>query len=199
MKNWIRSMMSVALVGSVMMAPWAEADAALNAYLKLKGQKQGEIRGSVLRKGQENYLPLIAVHHEVVSEVVSPRDPASGLPTGKRQHKPFTFTRAVDRATPQLYKAMVSGEVLSEVELVVFGASDKQAKTPIYTVKLGNATISEIRFLTPEDGPEVVEVSLTYQKITWTWIDGGVTAEDDWDAAMTKPQPAPRPMPMPKK
>jgi len=25
-------------------------------------------------------------------EIVSPRDPASGLPTGKRMHKPFTFT-----------------------------------------------------------------------------------------------------------
>ena len=24
-------------------------------------------------------------------EIVSPRDPASGLPTGKRQHKPFTY------------------------------------------------------------------------------------------------------------
>lgn len=27
----------------------------------------------------------------LADEVVSPRDPASGLPTGKRQHKPFTF------------------------------------------------------------------------------------------------------------
>jgi type VI secretion system secreted protein Hcp len=25
-------------------------------------------------------------------EIVSPRDPASGLPTGKRMHKPFTTT-----------------------------------------------------------------------------------------------------------
>ena len=24
-------------------------------------------------------------------EIVSPRDPASGLPTGKRQHKPFGY------------------------------------------------------------------------------------------------------------
>jgi hypothetical protein len=25
------------------------------------------------------------------AEIVSPRDPASGLPTGKRQHKPFGY------------------------------------------------------------------------------------------------------------
>jgi hypothetical protein len=28
-------------------------------------------------------------------EIISPRDPASGLPTGKRMHKPFTTTSAV--------------------------------------------------------------------------------------------------------
>jgi len=27
----------------------------------------------------------------IMSEVVSPRDPASGLPTGKRMHKPITL------------------------------------------------------------------------------------------------------------
>ncbi len=191
MKSWIRSLVSIGAVCGVALGPWSEADAALNAYLKLKGQKQGEIKGSVVRKGQEGAIAVIAVNHEVIS----PRDPASGLPTGKRQHKPFTFTKELDRSTPQLYKALVTGEVLPEVELVVFGASEKQSKTPIYTVKLSNATISEIRFVTPKDGPEAHEISLTYQKITWTWVDGNITADDDWEAPMAKPQPPPKPMP----
>jgi type VI protein secretion system component Hcp len=25
-------------------------------------------------------------------------------------------------------------------------------------------------------------VSFTYQKIIWTYVDGGITAEDDWEA-----------------
>lgn len=50
---------------------------ALNAYLKLKGQKQGDIKGSVTQKGRENKIMVIAVSHEVVS----PRDMASGLPS----------------------------------------------------------------------------------------------------------------------
>ena len=37
------------------------ADAALNAYLKLKGQKQGEIKGSVTQKGREGAIAVIAV------------------------------------------------------------------------------------------------------------------------------------------
>ena len=52
---------------------------ALNAYLKMKGQKQGEIKGSVTQKGRENKIMVIAVNHEITS----PRDPASGLPTGR--------------------------------------------------------------------------------------------------------------------
>ncbi|HVK67514.1 MAG TPA: type VI secretion system tube protein Hcp, partial [Polyangium sp.] len=45
---------------------------ALNAYLRLKGQKQGEIKGSVTQKGRENSIMIIAVSHEIMS----PRDPA---------------------------------------------------------------------------------------------------------------------------
>ena len=33
-------------------------------------------------------------------EVVSPRDAASGLPTGKRMHKPFVITKELDRSSP---------------------------------------------------------------------------------------------------
>jgi hypothetical protein len=33
-------------------------------------------------------------------EIVSPRDAASGLPTGKRMHKPFTITMELDKNAP---------------------------------------------------------------------------------------------------
>ena len=69
---------------------------ALNAYLKLKGQKSGEVKGSVTQKGRENSIMVIAVEHEIIS----PRDAASGLPTGKRHHKPLTITKEVDKSSP---------------------------------------------------------------------------------------------------
>src|ERR1700742_3211164 len=79
---------------------------ALSAYLKLKGQKQGELKGSVTQKGRENKILVIAVSHEIVS----PRDPASGLPTGKRMHKPFVITKELDKSSPLLYNALVNNE-----------------------------------------------------------------------------------------
>ena len=33
-------------------------------------------------------------------DIVSPRDAASGLPTGKRMHKPFVITKELDRSSP---------------------------------------------------------------------------------------------------
>ena len=30
--------------------------------------------------------------------------------------------------------------------------------------------------------PIMEEVSFAYQKIQWTWVDGGITASDDWES-----------------
>jgi len=78
----------------------------LNAYLKLKGQKQGTIKGSVTQKGREGKIAVIAVTHEIISL----RDAASGLPTGKRMHKPFVITKKLDKSSPLLYNALVNNE-----------------------------------------------------------------------------------------
>jgi type VI protein secretion system component Hcp len=37
------------------------------------------------------------------------RDPQSGLPTGKRMHKPYTVTKQVDSASPLLMNKPVGG------------------------------------------------------------------------------------------
>ena len=62
----------------------------------------------------------------------------------------------------------------------------------IYTITLTNASISSVREymvdnLTAADAnlPMLEEVTFTYQKIQWTWTDGGITASDDWSSPMT--------------
>ena len=69
---------------------------ALNAYLSIVAQKQGPIRGSVTQRGREGKSMVIGAMHQIVC----PRDPASGMPTGKRAHKPFIVLKELDRATP---------------------------------------------------------------------------------------------------
>lgn len=161
---------------------------ALNAYLKLKGQKTGEIKGSVTQKGRENRIMVIATSHDIVS----PRDHASGLPTGKRMHKPFVITKELDAATPVLYNVLVNNENVTEWELQYWRPSATGAEQQHYTVKLTNANIASItqRMLNNKD-PNLMkyetyeEIAFTYQKIEWTWTQGGITAMDDWEAPVT--------------
>jgi len=157
---------------------------ALNAYLRLAGDIQGEIKGSVTQVGRENSIMVIAFEHEVIS----PRDAASGLPTGKR-HKALTITKEIDRSTPLLMNALVSNENIKEWVLQFWQPSKSGMEVQFYTIELANASITGIRQeMLNNKYPENMQhkerehISFCYQKIVWTWVDGGITAEDDWES-----------------
>jgi type VI secretion system secreted protein Hcp len=161
---------------------------ALNAYLTLKGEKQGDIKGSVTQKGREGKIMVIAVEHEIIS----PRDPASGLPTGKRMHKPFVITKELDKSSPLLYRALCTNERISGFELQFWApAQNPSASNEVqrYTVKLSDASIGDIRFHMPNNKhlelvrlSEYEEVAFTYKEIEWIWTDGNIAASDSWVA-----------------
>lgn len=163
---------------------------ALNAYLSLKGKKTGEIKGSVIQKGREGKILVIAASHQLSS----PTNPATGGASGKRVHAPFIITKELDKSTPLLYNALVTNELLPEWKLEFWGPQIKAAtgagsEVQKYTVKLTNARIIDIHFVMPNvKDPELVkyveyeEVSFAYEKIEWVWMDGGLSAMDDWKA-----------------
>ena len=136
---------------------------ATTATVMATGQKQGPF--------SQTPIDVSAVSHEIVS----PRDAASGLPTGKRQHKPITITMEWGASTPLFLNALVNNENLTSVLIGLLRNGNQVA-----TIKLTNANVS--RYVQHGGG---VTVEFTYQKITWTWIDGGITAEDDWEAPVS--------------
>lgn len=163
---------------------------AMMAYMYAKGQKSGQIKGGITQKGREDSVGVIAVSHSIIS----PRDPQSGLPTGQRMHKPFVITKELDKSSPILYNVLCTNENLTEVT-IKFWTPQLRATVGVgqevqhYTVKLTNANISSLDFrMANIRNPELVkfaeyeEIAFTYQKIEWTWNDGGITAMDDWEA-----------------
>ena len=157
---------------------------ALAAYLTVVAERQGPIHGSVTQKGRENKILVIAVQHEIVC----PRDPQSGIPTGKRMHKPFAITKELDRASPLLHAVLCTNENIREARIEFWTATATGQEKQHYTVRLTNANISSITFkMANIRSPKLVrfaeyeEIALTYQKIEWTWNDGGISAADDWD------------------
>jgi type VI secretion system secreted protein Hcp len=166
------------------------SDAAVDAFLKIKGQKQGDIQGGVTQKGREGSLEVIAVSHEIIS----PRDAASGLATGKRTHKPLVVTLALDKASPLLLQAMLTGERLSEATISFVKGKKKGSAETYYEIKLTDVLISGYKFEPNDEGPEesiAISFQLTYKKITWTWNDGGITASDDWESPVAARKTAP--------
>ena len=152
---------------------------ATTAYLTARGRKQGDIKGSVARKGREGSIALIAVSYQIETPV----DPATGAVTGKRQHKPVTITKVVDQATPKFLKAMVDNEVLTEVK-IEFWRTAPESASPYFVIALTNALIEAESFASSGDQEphETEQISFTYQKITVSWTATGDEAQDDWDA-----------------
>ena len=162
---------------------------ALTAYLKLKGQKQGDIKGSVTQKGREGRIAVVAARHGVLS----PRDAASGLPTGRRQHRAFMLTKTLDASSPLLYALLINNENIAEWELQCWTPQTRSsagtgAEVQHYTVRLTNAKLCDIQFVMADNRDPALarleaseELSFTYSKIEWLWTMGGISTSDSWE------------------
>lgn len=158
---------------------------AVPAYLSLTAAVQGRIEGSVHQRGREGKIFVIGAFHQIVA----PRHPGSGAPTGKRVHKPFIVIKIVDRSTPALYQAMTTNENLPFWELQFYRPNADGTEKNYFTVTLEDATISTMRFRLPNTRDRRLtrldpyeEVHFTYRRITWLNLDANTTASDDWEA-----------------
>ena len=139
------------------------AMAAVNAYMTVKGVKQGSIKGDAM---SEN-IPLVSVVRDTAK--------ATGMPAGKRTHSTITVTKKLDKASPELSMAASSGETLSQV-VITFEGGSGDVKTA-QRILLTNAIISSIR-----RSGSTEQITLDYQAIEVTYAKGGKTATGDWNA-----------------
>ncbi len=110
--------------------------------------------------------------------VKSPRDVATGQASGKRQHGPIVVTKVVGTASPQIFQALTTNEVLKSVGIELPGGEGSG-----YTIKLSNATVSELKQYTEVlNGQAMVleDVSFTFQKIEVQDPGTKTMAIDDW-------------------
>ena len=161
---------------------------ALNAYLRLKGQKQGDFKGGVIQKGREGFILVNAWSQQLIS----PRDPASGMATGKRQHGVLRITKPTDISTPQFYQAWIANESLG-VELMCYEpnklgtAGGSGVEALFFTVQLTNARVVEMTTVMPnnlipatQSLPQYEDIAFSYETITWTYKLGNKMASDTW-------------------
>ena len=78
--------------------------------------------------------------------------------------------------------ALVTNENLSTVTISFFVPGTNTVGT---TVKLTNASVADFSHECETVYPACEHVGFTYQKIEWTSVEGGTTAEDDWEAPVS--------------
>lgn len=185
-----RHVLAMGLAVAFALTLTSAAQAAYIARVSIEGTKQGWFRGEGPGKATNPAtLPLVNFKYELVV----PRDPASGLPTGARQHKPVVITKEWGAATPQLLQALVTNEILKSVLIEFVQTNAGGQEYVYYTVKLTNASIMSLRRYTRAgdqggqhastgDHVQLEDISFTFQKIELTSKDGNTMAMDDWEA-----------------
>jgi len=92
-------------------------------------------------------------------EIVSPRDAASGLPTGKRQHKPFVITKELDKSSPLLARESPTKQSTGKVSY-----SDLSVMITVQG-KSSKLSVVNDQFTLPSDGKDN-DCDLV---VSWSW------------------------------
>lgn len=124
--------------------------AALNSYLQIKGNN-GSSQIVSCSNGACTVPTLAADTYSVAvvdekgtpapvdgkyeCSVVSPRDAASGLATGKRMHKPFVITKELDKSSVVIAQDETNLAITCVSSPVAPAAADVNAKTATYDLK----------------------------------------------------------------
>lgn len=158
---------------------------AESIWMSVKASKQGDIKSEVTTKGREGMMECI----ELETGMSSPRDPASGRPTGRRVHTPLAIVKRVDKGSPLLSNALANNETLTTVKLLFYRPKGDGTTDNFFSIELSNATVSRQKvylpnMLNPKEShyPALERIEFTFQKIVWTYTNGGISASDDWEA-----------------
>jgi type VI secretion system secreted protein Hcp len=168
---------AAALVGACPDSVWAQQRPAF--YVTIDGTKQGRLKGESAAPAHAGQLTGLRFTYTVTS----PRDTAVGLAVAVRQQPTIVFTKEWGAASPQLFSAAVTSEVLKSVVFEFVKPGNVGHEYVFHTIRLTNATVTAIRMVVGPlgaDGPDrpYEEVSLTFQSITIENVDGKTVAMD---------------------
>ncbi len=152
--------------------------------LIITGEEQGLIEGSCELDEREGTILVQAFDHVV--EI--PTD-SRGVASGSRVHRAMSITKEIDKSTPMLYQALCTNEMLTEVILNWYRLDGTGEYELYYSLTMANAFITKIRPWVPnvldranETLKHMEDISITYEKIIWTWEPDGIEYEDAWGA-----------------
>jgi type VI secretion system secreted protein Hcp len=128
--------------------------------------------------------PVYSYEHNIQQQI----DAASGLPTGKRQHRPVQVVWRIDKSSPLLFKAMVDGTTFDLMFRFLVRDPNPTNTSMMLTKTVFLTNASVVSVLDLDDHPDLIgmsdmqKISFAYESIKWEETASGITAEDDWEA-----------------
>jgi len=167
----------VVVVVSILSVWAATASAAYEFYVTIEGVKQGKFKGDSRAKAHPGTIAGLGFMYEVKS----PRDAATGMATGRRQHEPIVITKRWDSASPQLFQALVSNEALKSVLLEFVRSTPDGREEVYYTIQLQDAMVVGIKQYTDASAArELEDISFSFQRIFVEDKVGKAASMDAW-------------------
>ncbi|BBH16944.1 hypothetical protein Back2_12310 [Nocardioides baekrokdamisoli] len=145
-------------------------------YGTCTGQKSGVIKGDATAAGHVGQWNVVSIS----DGLTSPRDAASGLPTGQLQHSQIRVSMLAGPQTVRLIQSLTTNEVLTSCQFWFYRPSPTGAQTNYLRIQLSNAGIGSYTLTGVANSKVGTTFTFTYQHIAWTWTQGGVTASDTW-------------------
>ena len=151
--------------------------------VNIKGTRQGQFAGELQIRGREAWSAAL----RFAMQVNAPRDPATGMATGRRRYQPIRITKEWGAASPQILTAMATNEVLNPIVMEFTRTNPNGEEAVSQRITLTNAVVSDISRSheagTAGAGTDVVEleeISFVFEKITVEDVMGGKTFSDNW-------------------
>lgn len=140
---------------------------AVPVHLFLKDDGGAMIRGGSDVEGREGSIEL----RDLIHNLCIPTDGATGKLTGTRKHSAFSLTKAIDSASPYLYKAVATGQTLQSAEFKFYHINDAGQEVEYFNIKMERVKVISITPVMHDtrDCPgtgHMENVQLRYEKIT---------------------------------
>ena len=132
-----------------------------------------DIQGSCTIERREDTINVMGYEHDDSLAF----DAQSGT-ADRKVHNPLKIVKYIDRATPLLFSALVTGQQIHQNQIDFHRTDASGDEIVYYTIELENTLIVQIE----SSSPNFEKVSFVYEKIKWTYEDGGghIEGDDDW-------------------
>lgn len=117
-----------------------------------------------------------------------PTDDRTGKITAKHVHGDYAIVKETDSSSPYLYQGVTAGKRYQKAELKFYRINDSGREIEYFRTTLENVRVNEMEpIMLDIKNPafnkhnHLEALYLSYEKITWHYIDGNIIHSDSWN------------------